>query len=176
MKNKTVIILLFIIGYFLYQSNIFPQINISDKPTEPVFKKWQTKVGYSLNNKNIFNLEGSYLISLSHVFALSLDTRIYSFLTISPSITTKPITITKKLSFSLKTGLGFILFGPVAGLRDIAFELGASVRYKINKDFNILLEYKQINKNSAYVGFDTLPPKQMIRNFPIRFISIGIEF
>ncbi len=175
MKNKIFIIFLFIMNYFVYPSNIYSQSNITDKQST-VFKNWQARLGYSLNNKNIYNIEGSYLISLSHVFAFSLDTRIYSFLTVSPSLATQPIPVSEKISFSLKTGLGFIFFGPVAGLNDIAFEFGALVRYSINKYYNIILEYKQIKKNSAYLGFDTLPPKQIVQNFPIRFISIGIEF
>ena len=170
------LITFFIISNFICQKNIVAQNDVSDMTRLPVFNDWQVKIGYSVNNTNILNVEGGYLIPLSKIFALSLDTRIYSFASISPSIITKPIAITKKFSLSLKTGLGFILFGPVVGLGDIAFEFGGLIRYRISRDYSIILEYKQISKNSAYVSFETLPPKQTISNFPIRFISIGIEF
>ena len=176
MIYKKNILMFFILCYSFFLGHAFAQSQTSEKDKETISKDWQIKIGYSLNNKNVLNIEGGYLIPLSQAFAFSLDTRLYSFISVSPSLASQPITISKKISFSLKVGLGFILFGPSIGLKDVAFELGGLIRYKINEDYNIVLEYKQISKNSAYVSFDTFPPKQIISNFPIRFISIGVEF
>jgi hypothetical protein len=176
MAYKKIFLPFFLLCYSFFLSNVFSQSQTSPKDIEPISKNWQIKIGYSLNNKNVFNIEGGYLIPLSRAFAFVADARLYSFLTVSPSLATQPIVISDKISFSLKFGLGFIFFGPVSGLTDVAFELGGLLRYQISKDYNIVFEYKQISKNSHYEGFETFSPKQMINNFPIRFISIGVEF
>ncbi len=153
------------------------QYNVDDssKTAESeVLKKWQFKIGLSINN-TAANSECSYLISLSSLFNLSFDARPYSFVSFTPAITTKPIFIFNNVSISPKAGVGVILLGPVAGLEAFTAEVGIVLRYTINNDYNILIEYKQISKSSVSEGFETLPPKHLIKNFPIRLISIGIE-
>jgi hypothetical protein len=158
-----------------FQSNYFAQseVTLADSSFE---NYWQAKIGYSLNNVYVTNIEGSYIIPISHLFEFSLDARIYSFITISPSIRTRSISVLEKLSIYPKFGLGFATFGPFSFLGDIGFELGVGFVYKLSDNYNLLIEYKQFGKNSLYEGFESLPPKQIIDNFPIRFISIGLEF
>ena len=148
------------------------------KDNDQIFKRWQIRAGYSINNDSVATLEGSYVIPLSHLFAVSIDARIYSFFSITPFLTTRPIKIYDKFSFSAQGGIGIRAFGVGFGgsIGDITAELGATIRYKLNDKMNFILNYKQISSSSHYPTFSTLfPPKVKIDNFPIRFITIGIE-
>jgi hypothetical protein len=185
MKKYFCFFLLF--GIFIYTNNFsqektdivnhFEDIQ-NDSLKEYYFKKWQLKLGYSLNNKNIFNIEASNIFRISNLFALSLDYRLYSFISITPSLVTRPIDIQKDFSISIKGGIGIMgLPVPVIiyGL-DISTEFGVIFRYRLNEKCNILLEYKQIHKNSLYESFNSLFNGPSINHFPLRFISVGVEF
>lgn len=152
--------------------NILGQNTLSENSSLPEIKNWQIKGGVSFNNESVFNVEGSYIIPISQAFQFSLDTRIYSYLTISPSLKTRSIEIIDKMYFYLKFGLGFNVFG-IIPFTNFATELSLAFIYKLNDNVNLLIEYKQAKYSSA--GFETLFSRNMIDNFPIRFISIGVE-
>jgi len=182
MKNVTFVITIFLLIILISSTPVLCQDSSAAAKSDSLqnskteFKNWQFKIGYSLNNKNVTNLEGSYLIQISQVFALSLDTRLYSFISFTPSLSTNQIKITNAISISLKGGLGVIALGPVAGLEAMTAEFAIAFRYKIANNYNFVLEYKRISKSSISEGFETFPPKHWIRKFPIEFLSFGIEF
>jgi len=159
----------------ILSSHFFAQKSDDERYSEryELFKSFQIKLGYSFN-KNTPNIEGNYSFPLSHIFSFGLDLRIYSFPTISPEIATMPIILTDHISISAKGGLEFFLFSPIP-LANLSTQFAFLIRYKINNDYNLLLEFKQINQNSSMNGFDTLPPRKHVLGFPIRFLSIGIE-
>lgn len=159
------------------KTNLLSVDNVSvDSLKKYNYRKWQFKFGYSPNNKNIFNIEISNILRLSNFFALSLDCRLYSFISLSPCLITRQFYVNKYFSFSLKGGIGLTgLPVPATYGTDITTELGVLFKYKINEKYNIILEYKRINKNSLYEGFYSLFFGPPINNFPIQFISTGIE-
>lgn len=176
MRILSVILTISIIIFYFNSDSILAQENIEDRTIVEDIKPWQIKVGYSINNKDVTNLEGSYNLSLSKIWAFSMDARIWSFFTLSASFKTMPIKISEYISVSPKIGLGFHFPGPVAGLRDVSLNIGISVNYKINDSYNVFIEYLQLSKSSKYDEFNTNNKNIWVRNFPIRFISIGVEF
>ncbi|MFZ1288761.1 MAG: hypothetical protein WAR79_01630 [Melioribacteraceae bacterium] len=139
-----------------------------------IFKNFQIKMGYSYN-KDITNFELNYSFPLSHAFAFGIDVRLLSFPTISPSIVTMPIILTEKISISIKGGIEFFVFSPIP-LANISTQFGGLIRYKIKNDYNLFLEFKQINQNTSMDGFTTFLPRKHVSGFPFRFVSFGIEF
>ena len=134
------------------------------------FKNYQVKVGYS-TNKGITNVEGNYSFALSQAFAFGVDVRLLSFPSISPSLVTMPIILTNKFSISIKGGLEFFAFSPFTPFLNVSTHYGGIIRYEINDDYNIIVEFKQINQNTTMDGFDSFLPRKHVRGFPIQFIS-----
>ncbi|MBK7103792.1 MAG: hypothetical protein IPH62_00710 [Ignavibacteriae bacterium] len=131
-------------------------------------------MGYSYN-KEITNFEGNYSFPLSHAFAFGIDVRLLSFPSISPNLITMPIILGDKLSISIKGGLEFFAFSPFVPFLNVSTQFGGIIRYKVDADYNLIIEFKQINQNSAMDGFDAFLPRKHVRGFPFRFISLGIE-
>lgn len=184
MKTKSVIIIvLLFVQVSIGQGNLKNMFNqdvqiLIDDSTENKnmsIKRWQIKSGFSFNNKNVYNIEGSYLTYLSNSFILSVDLRLYSFLSFTPTLSTKSLKLFDHLSFSPTIGLGIIGLGPVNGIEAFTIEFGLILRYLINENCNFILSYKQVTSSAYYPAFYSLPPKQLIENFPIRFLSIGLE-
>lgn len=136
---------------------------------------WQLKFGYSINNKYVFIIEGSYLLPVSKLLYCFFDTRIYSFISFTPGFALQPIIITENISFSCKAGLGVVFIGPVAAINTFTFETGITLRYKISNGVHILIEYRQLDKSAIWSTLTTLPPVQTIKNFPIKILTFGIE-
>lgn len=130
-------------------------------------------MGYSYN-KEITNFEGNYSFPLSHAFAFGIDVRLLSFPSISPVLITMPIILSDKFSISVKGGIEFFVFSPIP-LANVSTQFGGLIRYKINNDYNLFLEFKQINQNTSMDGFDAFFPRKHVRGFPFRFVSFGIE-
>ena len=164
----TIIILMFSSHLLAQESN---QELYSDR--YDLFKNFQVKTGYS-PNKYVVNLEGNYSFPLSHAFTFGVNLRLYSFPTVSPSIGTMPIIISENFSVSVKGGIEFFIFSPLP-LLNVSTQFSGLIRYKVHNDYNLILEFKQINQNSSMDGFDTLLPRIKVLGFPIQFISLGIE-
>ena len=168
MLNIVITILIFSSHLLAQESN---QELYSDR--YDLFKNFQIKTGYS-PNKHVVNVEGNYSLPMSHVFAFGVDFRLYSFPTVSPSIGTMPIILSDRFSVSVKGGLEFFIFSPLP-LLNVSTQFSGLIRYKVHNDYNLILEFKQINQNSSMDGFDTLLPRIKVLGFPIQFISLGIE-
>lgn len=132
-------------------------------------KSWQLFMGYSINNSGVTNFEFSYMLPVTRVLAFSADLRLYSFLSLSLSASLFPIQVGEKFSFIFKCGFPII---PLASMGHI----GLQCKYKLSSKLNFVLEYKQISTSSQSTGFITFSPDFTVTNYPIRFISVGIEF
>lgn len=120
LRLKSSLIMVFSIVSIMYAQN-----SIIDESYDDV---WQVKAGMSVNNLGATNLEISTVNSFAKSFSYAFDYRVYSFLSITPSLTTKPIIIYKNISILLKTGLDFLSPGPLV-LFDVTNENSVMLRY-----------------------------------------------
>lgn len=181
MKNLSIIIMLI---FILTNNFVFAQKNdshlistlldskIDSSNEKNTINRWQFSIGYSINNNGIYNISGSYIIPINNHLNLLLNLRPYDMPTLTFTLNTKKINVYKNfaLSFGIGTGfsdLPFLLVGwPV-----FVFELNLKFYFFETKLGNLFVEINQINATFL----STISEKE-VKNKPIRFLSLGIEF
>ena len=137
------------------------------------FQRWQLKMGFSANNQEEYSIAVGYKLPVFKRNLALFEANFFTLPALSVLFGYKDVKITNTVYFEPMIGIVYIPFVLATGAPALCSSI--TLKYKITQHTNFIAEFRQVHIGLTQGGIFSFSRKRQIYNFPIRFISIGIE-